>query len=206
MSSLHHSMTMNKVKDEIKEDTADKILRAACRVFPEYGFEGTSISMLAKEAHINQSLIYHHFGNKEELWKATKAYLLRDIFAKTPQNAKETSLIEFITHTVINRFDWYTQHPEVIRMINWQRLEPKRKQLQGTTPGMVDSWVRIIPRMQKEGKMRNDISAEMIIVLLTNMVISPLLDDNRFLNLEEEKKKYLKLIIQTLIHMLEPRT
>ena len=195
---------MSKSKDEPKEYTADRILRAACKVFPEYGFEGTSISMLAKEANINQSLIYHHFGNKEELWKATKAYLLRDIFSLAPQSAKETSLVDFITHAVQTRFDWYQEHPEVIRMINWQRLEPKRKQLQGTAPAMVDSWVRIIPRMQKEGKIRNDISAEMVIVLLTNMVVSPLLDDNRFLNSEAERKKYLELVTQSLIDMLKP--
>lgn len=195
---------MAKEKVEQKEFTADKILRAACKVFPEHGFEGASISMLAKEAQINQSLIYHHFGNKEELWKATKAYLLRDIFLQAPSSHEETTLAQFIQNSVVGRFEWYRQHPEIIRMINWQRLEPKRKQLQGTAPAMVDSWVRIIPRMQKEGKIRKDISAEMVLVLLTNMVVSPLLDDNRFLSSEVECEKYLKLVVDALIDMLKP--
>jgi len=195
---------MAKEKEEQKEFTADKILHAACKIFPEHGFEGTSISMLAKEAQINQSLIYHHFGNKEELWKATKAYLLRDIFLQAPSSHEETSLERFIQTAVVGRFQWYRQHPEIIRMINWQRLEPKRKQLQGTAPAMVDSWVRTIPRLQKEGKIRKDISAEMVLVLLTNMVVSPLLDDNRFLSSEMECEKYLQVVVDALIDMLKP--
>ena len=102
---------MAKTKEEQREFTADKILRAACKVFPEHGFEGTSISMLAKEAQINQSLIYHHFGNKEELWKATKAHLLRDIFLQTPTSHEGTSLDEFIENSVTSRFDFYLKQP-----------------------------------------------------------------------------------------------
>ena len=163
---------MAKTKEEQREFTADKILRAACNVFPEHGFAGTSISMLAKEADINQSLIYHHFGNKEELWKAAKAYLLRDVFVQAPKSHENTSLEDFIQHAVQSRFEWYQSHPEIIRMINWQRLEPKRKQLQGTAPLVIDTWARIVPRMQKEGKIRSDISAEMVIVLMTNMIVT----------------------------------
>ncbi|MCD6048326.1 MAG: putative transcriptional regulator, TetR family [Gammaproteobacteria bacterium] len=195
---------MSKTKEVQKEYTADKILKAACKVFPEHGFAGASISMLAKEADINQSLIYHHFGNKEELWKATKAYLLRDIFSQVPKSYENTSLVDFIQHAVQSRFEWYQAHPEIIRMINWQRLEPKRKQLQGTAPVVIDTWARIVPRMQKEGKIRNDISAEMVIVLMTNMVVSPLLDDNKFLQSKEECKKYLELVTKALIDMLKP--
>ncbi len=195
---------MGRAKEAQKEFTADKILKAACKVFPEFGFAGTSISMLAKEADINQSLIYHHFGSKEELWKATKAYLLRDIFAQAPRSYEGTSLADFIQHEVKSRFSWYREHPEIIRMLNWQRLEPIRKQLQGTAPGVIDSWVRIVPRMQKEGKIRSDISAEMVIVMMTNMVVSPLLDDNRFLHSQEECNKYLQLISQALIDMFKP--
>jgi len=192
------------MKETLKEDTAEKILRVACKVFAEHGFAGTSISMLAKQAEINQSLIYHHFGNKEGLWKAAKAFLLKDIFAKAPSMKEQISLEDFIHHAVYSRFEWYQEHPDIIRMLNWQRLEPKKKQLQGTAPSMVDHWVRMIPRMQRENKIRNDISAEMVIVLLTNLVVSPLFDDNRFLQSKEECKKYLEMVTKALVEMLTP--
>ena len=192
-------------KEEQKELTANKILAAACKVFPEYGFAGTSISMLAKEANINQSLIYHHFGNKEELWKATKAYLLRDIFLQAPVTPGDTSLEEFIKSAVISRFHWYRQHPEVIRMIQWQRLDSKRKQLQASAPSMLDTWVRLVPRMQKEGKIRADLSVEMILTLLTNMVILPLLEEEHLIFSEKDCDEYLQLVIKTLVEMLHPK-
>ena len=64
--------------------TKEIILEAALAVFIEKGFAGASISQIAKAAKINQSLIYHHFASKEDLWvcvkkfcvdKATEGYL-----------------------------------------------------------------------------------------------------------------------------------
>lgn len=195
---------MTKNKQARSDTTANKILESACKIFPELGFAGTSISTLAKDAKINQSLIYHHFGSKEELWKATKGYLLRDVFDHYP-GADELPTVEaFVADSVRSRFDWYLQHPEIIRMVNWQRLEPKRKQLQGTAPMSVDSWVKIIPKMQKEGKIRADLPAEMVIVMMANIIIAPMLDEHRFLKSKESCEKYVNVITEALIHVLKP--
>ena len=193
---------MVKVKQVRSDNTSNKILEAACKIFPELGFAGTSISMLAKDAKINQSLIYHHFGSKEELWKATKGYLLRDVFDAGHDDSH--SLDDFVRDSVRTRFDWYLKHPEVIRMVNWQRLEPKRKQLQGTSPMSVDSWVKIIPRMQKDGKIRADLPAEMIIVMMGNIIIAPMLDEHRFLQSRESCEKYIAVITEALLFVLKP--
>ena len=195
---------MIKNKQARSDNTSNKILETACKIFPELGFAGTSISMLAKDAKINQSLIYHHFGSKEELWKATKGYLLRDVFDDTSSAEESKSLEEFVTTSVRNRFEWYLKHPEIIRMVNWQRLEPKRKQLQGTAPMSVDSWVRIIPRMQKEGKIRADLPAEMVIVMMGNIIIAPMLDEHRFLKSKESCEKYIAVITDALLFVLKP--
>lgn len=195
---------MSKNKQARGDQTAEKILETACKVFPENGFAGTSISMLAKDAKINQSLIYHHFGSKEELWKAAKGHLLRDVFQAPSQVEENPSLEEFIRSSVRTRFEWYLKHPEIIRMVNWQRLEPKRKQLQGTAPMSVDRWVKIIPKMQKEGTMRADLPAEMIIVMMGNLIIAPMLDDHRFLKSKESCEKYIDIVTEALLHILKP--
>ncbi len=196
---------MIKNKQARSDVTANKILETACKIFPELGFAGTSISMLAKDAKINQSLIYHHFGSKEELWKATKGYLLQDVFEPANSTDESQSLEDFVSDSVRGRFDWYLKHPEVIRMVNWQRLEPKRKQLQGTAPMSVDRWVKIIPRMQKDGKIRTDLPAEMIIVMMGNIIIAPMLDEHRFLKSKESCEKYVNVIIEALLIVLKPR-
>lgn len=195
---------MIKNKQARGDQTAEKILQSACKIFPEHGFSGTSISMLAKEAGINQSLIYHHFGSKEELWKAVKGYLLRDVFDSTTVE-ESTTLEAFVKEGVRKRFEWYFNHPEMVRMLNWQRLESQRKQLQGTAPLSVDSWVRIIPHMQKEGKIRTDLPAEMIIVMMGNIIIAPLLGEHRFLKNKATCDKYVEMVSDAMLHILTPR-
>ena len=53
--------------EEIRESSRKKILDAALKLFAERGFDGTSISTVAKEAGVAKGLIYNYFESKEEL-------------------------------------------------------------------------------------------------------------------------------------------
>lgn len=56
--------------------TKSKILNAALSEFSSSGFEGVSTRVIAGRAGVNHTLISHHFGNKEALWKATAEWVL----------------------------------------------------------------------------------------------------------------------------------
>lgn len=49
------------------------ILAAALDEFSGVGFEGGSTRRIAERAGVSLSLVRHHFGSKEDLWKATAA-------------------------------------------------------------------------------------------------------------------------------------
>lgn len=51
-------------------ETKCKILNAALKEFASAGFEGVSTRAIASTAGVNHTLITHHFGTKEDLWKA----------------------------------------------------------------------------------------------------------------------------------------
>lgn len=51
--------------------TRGEILDAARALFAELGYERTTLRNVAARAGVNQALIYHFFGNKEELLAAT---------------------------------------------------------------------------------------------------------------------------------------
>ena len=55
--------------------TKQQILRAALQAFAAVGFEGASTRGIADEAGVKHTLITHHFGSKEALWKATAAWV-----------------------------------------------------------------------------------------------------------------------------------
>lgn len=52
-------------------DTRAAITRAALKEFAAVGFAGASTRGIAEAAGVKHTLIAHHFGGKEALWKAT---------------------------------------------------------------------------------------------------------------------------------------
>ncbi len=55
------------MKKRDKEATRQLIIDTALEKFAEKGFDGASISMIAKSAKINQALIYYYFENKQAI-------------------------------------------------------------------------------------------------------------------------------------------
>ncbi|MFF1716841.1 TetR/AcrR family transcriptional regulator [Streptomyces sp. NPDC058268] len=47
------------------------LLAAAAEEFAQYGLRGTRIQAIVDRAGVNERMIYHHFGGKEGLYKAT---------------------------------------------------------------------------------------------------------------------------------------
>lgn len=52
-----------------KEATQARILRASMDLFATRGFDGTSISAVARRAGVSRSAVFWHFGNKAALFK-----------------------------------------------------------------------------------------------------------------------------------------
>src|SRR5262245_10098236 len=61
-------------------DSRDEILRAAMSLFANRGFHETSMSEVAREAHVSKALIFWHFKTKEELFMAVLSRLLEPYF------------------------------------------------------------------------------------------------------------------------------
>jgi Transcriptional regulator len=56
-------------------DNKTKILNVALTFFAKEGFHGTSTAKIAKEAHVSNGALFHHFKTKEEL--INKLYLMK---------------------------------------------------------------------------------------------------------------------------------
>ncbi|SDI73186.1 TetR/AcrR family transcriptional regulator [Alteribacillus bidgolensis] len=84
--------------------TVDKIKKTALELFAENGYDGTSLSDIAKRVGIKKPSLYNHFDNKEALYFATiedvfRAYVdyvnesLADIKVKTVKTKLKQALI-----------------------------------------------------------------------------------------------------------------
>lgn len=104
------------------DGTREKILKAATQLFMRQGYAGTSMGKLAEKAGINQTLIFHHFGNKQKLWSTVKSTMVADIKA-TPVHATPENLQQFLREVISQRLSIYASRPELRKLIGWQKLE-----------------------------------------------------------------------------------
>ena len=98
------------------EKTKKKILHVAEALFSEKGFNGTSISMIAKAADVNKALIYYHFKDKNDLIVS----LFKNIVEE---------LAEYVAHSFVSS-DPHEQKIDVMEKIKGEILFlEKRKRI-----------------------------------------------------------------------------
>ena len=66
----------------------DLLLAAARRDFARRGFEGARVDEIAKRAGVNKQLVYHHFGNKEDLYRL----VLENVYTEIREQEKRLDL------------------------------------------------------------------------------------------------------------------
>lgn len=79
------TLATNIAKKAPEPSKRDLILDAAKTIFSHYGYKRASLEDIASEAGVSRTGIYHHFRNKEEIFKA----ITEDIHARAQQIAEE---------------------------------------------------------------------------------------------------------------------
>jgi AcrR family transcriptional regulator len=68
---------LGKQPRDVSEKTKEAILKAALKVFAQEGFYNAKLRDIASIAGTTHSLIRHHFGSKDDLWKAVVDFGLK---------------------------------------------------------------------------------------------------------------------------------
>jgi AcrR family transcriptional regulator len=194
-----------RTKQNLHQQAADrtrlKILDAARSLFVRQGFSGTSIGALAKAAEINQSLIYHYFENKEDLWRQVKqeliASLAGDEFLHEAPPIKTVD--EMIEHLIIMRFQIYYKNPDLMRMLLWQALEEDGVNICGTSNRWFTSWLDAVARLQKQKVISNRLSPKEILMFFNSIIWAPFFSplENEAQDFITKMAKEVKIILET---------
>lgn len=148
------------------ELTQAKILESAQTLFIEKGFDGTSMSAIARHSGVTQSMIHHYFGSKEALWQAVKKLSYDEYLAYQQQllDLNEDDIGSFIQSSVHGRFQFFQQNPQTARLLSWlQIMEDPTGMETGQEIGrqLLDK----IRQAQAAGQIRNDIAPENILAI-----------------------------------------
>jgi AcrR family transcriptional regulator len=149
--------------------TRERILRAARREFVAKGFAGARVDAIARAAAVNKRMLYHYFGHKEGLYRATLHESIAtnlDLVAAAPPDPAE--LLPFLLERACQRVDG-------VRMLQWEALslgdrkpiaeEERRK-----------AWVEGTERLrdaQRAGLVHRDLDAEYLVLALMALTLFP---------------------------------
>ncbi len=186
------------------DKTRSNIINAAKKLFAAQGFAGTSISQIAAKARVTRSLIFHHFANKEILWKAVKLSFAEHsgLQTNTVLNADQ-GLLHFLKEVITQRFKLYDENPDVVRMMAWQSLAKDSGALQGGTVASPNSWLNAIKYLQKQGEIKPELDPELIMLLIAGSISGALLPNPAILKNPRKKQAYLELTINALFEALK---
>lgn len=140
-----------------REETRERILAAAERVFADFGFEGASISRIAAEADLPKSNVVYYFETKQKLYRL----VVENIFnvwreaadAIRPENDPAQALGAYIdTKLELARTRPYGSKVWANEII--QRAPIVQDYLEGELRSWTDDRIRVINGWIAEGRIR----------------------------------------------------
>jgi len=109
------------------EISRERILAAATEEFAAMGFGDARVDEIARRAGINKRMLYHYFGNKDDLFQAVLE-LIYETICKAGQSLDLDSVgpRQGLTRLVDFVWNYYLDNPQSITLLNTENLHNAR--------------------------------------------------------------------------------
>lgn len=170
----HATMNQPKIKRD-PEGTRRRILLAAAEEFAAGGLFGARVDQIARRAETNERMLYYYFGSKEQLFTAVLEHALAALVeAERTLELDGIAPIEAMTRLAHFVWDYYRDHPELLRLINNENLHEARyikgsNRIRELISPIVATLTAILDRGQKAGLFRTDVDPLKFYVTLSGL-------------------------------------
>lgn len=138
------------------------LLATAISEFAEKGFAGARVDEIANRAGVNKQLLYHHFGNKDDLYRIA----LETVYSEICEKERALDLgnlppIEAMRTLIGYSFDYLVEHPEFIKLVSDENAQgaphaAKSEELAEMHWPLVELLRETLSRGAAEGVLRDD--------------------------------------------------
>ncbi|MEM7152431.1 MAG: TetR/AcrR family transcriptional regulator [Myxococcota bacterium] len=152
------------------EGSRAAILDSAERLFLARGFAGTSMSEIAKASGVTKSLIHHHFGSKQALWREIKRRRFAGYFKQ--QMAlfdRGGPSAELLRESMQVYFQFLRDNPDTVRLMSWLQLEGDRD-LTEMVQELRDAGIEHVRVAQEIGVLRKDVPAPFVLMTFLGLI------------------------------------
>ena len=109
------------------EESRERILHAARLEFASHGLGGARVNRISQQAGINKRMLYHYFGNKDDLFGAVlEANYCHKRASEQAMRLENEEPREAIRKLVTLTWNYYINHPEFMNLLNSANLHQAR--------------------------------------------------------------------------------
>ncbi len=147
----------------------ERILSAALKEFAAKGFAGARVDAIARRANINKRMLYHYFGDKEELFKAVLRRKIgeRQTWAEALSGDPEETL-PFWFEAACNDVDWVRLFQWEALQGNWQKVIDEKERLESTAQGL-----ERIRQRQERGQISPELDPRHVMLTMRSLTMFP---------------------------------
>ncbi|SMF99726.1 Transcriptional regulator, TetR family [Burkholderia singularis] len=148
---------------------------AAAEEFANGGLFGARVDQIARRAETNERMLYYYFGSKEQLFTAVLEHAFSAMVeAERAMNLDGVAPVEAITRLAHFVWDYYRDHPELLRLLNNENLHQARYLHRSTRiREMISPFVAtlssVLERGRNAGLFRTDIDPLRFYVMLSGL-------------------------------------
>jgi AcrR family transcriptional regulator len=153
------------------ERTRGRILEAALKEFAARGFAGARVGGIARRAKINKRMLYHYFGDKEELYRAVRRH-------KICQRKRSVGAQVSDLDPVASLPAWFKQNcrdTDWVRLLAWESLQTTRDVVldeKERRRGVAEA-VERVRQKQASGQLRADVPARYLQLARISLTMFP---------------------------------
>ncbi|GGB47615.1 transcriptional regulator [Tistrella bauzanensis] len=200
------------------EATRRALLAAAIAEFADKGLAGSRVDEIAHRAGVNKQLVYHHFGNKDDLFRAALEQVYGEIRAREQSlNLADLPAVAAMERLVGFSFDHLAEHPELVALLNDENRHEARHvksspQIQAMHSPLVRMIDETLARGARDGVFRTDMDPINVYISIAglayfffanNHTLSAIFDTN--LDTAREVSRRRRHVIDFVLSALQPR-
>jgi len=183
----------DKVTDVLRRDrerTSGAILSTATELFLERGYAAVPISLIAKQANVTKSLIYHYFGDKRRLWLAVReasvaVYAVRQRVVFSSNETEPTA--GGIAASAEAYFSFLQKRPDIARMFALESFDGEFEP-GDTEQELQAGGIAFVKHLQSSGGIRADLDAGMVLAAFNALIEHWFISQERVAKLNKKRK------------------
>ncbi|WP_433430516.1 TetR/AcrR family transcriptional regulator [Nonomuraea sp. CA-141351] len=156
-----------------RQDTRQKVFRAAVELIAEHGYVATTVDAIAERAGVAKGTVFYNFGSKEGLFEALLEHSISKLAVALAAADTGESALDALDSVVLGQLRFFEEHGAFARVLLaemwrtvWQEAVARLRQ------SALSVYANVLRRAAANGEVRADLDVETAATAVFGMVLT----------------------------------